>query len=64
MLSDVARPLGRRQRHDTSVKSTTDLCEDGSESDDDSLKVNARISADVAGDYTKNKCSCNFSPVN
>ena len=54
MGNGVGKGTTSKRRHDTSVKSTTDLREDGSESDDDSKK--ARISVDIAGDFNKNKC--------
>ena len=52
----VGNGITSKRRLDTRVKSTTDLCEDGSELDDDAEKVNARISVDGAVDCNKNKC--------
>ena len=52
----LAMGITSKRRHDTSVKSTRDLREDGSESDDDSEEASARISVDIAGDCNKNKC--------
>ena len=51
----VGNGMIRQRRLDTSVQSTTDLCTDGSETDDDAEKVKARISADGTCDWNKNK---------
>ena len=55
MGTGVGHGIISKRRRDRSVKSTTDLCEDGPESNDAAEKVNARISVNGAGDCNKNK---------